>query len=137
MRVVVDTNVVVSALLFRAGWLAWLREAWQARRVVPVVTRETVEELLRVLEYPKLRLTAEERQELLADYLPFVEVAPALKRRVGLPACRDPDDRKFLHAAATGHADALVTGDADLLELAGQTRFAILTPEALRQQLGA
>lgn len=137
MRAVIDTNVVVSALLFRAGRLAWLREAWQARRVVPVVTRETVEELLRVLEYPKFRLTAEERQELLADYLPFAEAAAPQKKPVRLPACRDQDDEKFLHAAAAGHADALVTGDADLLALAGQTRFAILTPEALRQRLGA
>ncbi len=137
MRVVLDTNVVVSALLFRAGRLAWLRDAWQRRGVVPLVTRETVEELLRVLEYPKFRLTAEDRKELLADFLPFAEISAAPKKAVSLPACRDPDDEIFLRAAAAGEADALVTGDADLLALAGQTRFAILTPEALRQHLGA
>lgn len=137
MRVVLDTNVVVSALLFRAGRVSWLREAWQKGSIVPVVTRETVEELLRVLEYPKFHLTAEDRQELLADFLPFAEVALSPKKHVRLPACRDPDDEKFLQAAASGRVEALVTGDADLLALSGQTVFAILTPESLRQHHGA
>lgn len=137
MRVVLDTNVVVSALLFRAGRVAWLREAWRQGTVVPLVTRETVEELLRVLEYPKFRLVAEDRNELLADFLPFAEIAASPKKPPRLPACRDPDDEIFLKAAAGGKADALVTGDADLLALAGQTRFLILSPEALRRHLGA
>lgn len=136
MRVVLDTNVVVSALLFRAGRVAWLREAWQKGKVVPVVTRETVEELLRVLEYPKFRLAAEDRQELLGDFLPFAEVAASPEKPVRLPVCRDPADEIFLRAAAEGKVDALVTGDADLLVLAGQTGFSILAPEALRQHLG-
>jgi putative PIN family toxin of toxin-antitoxin system len=136
LRVVLDTNVVVSALLFQGGRLAWLREAWQQGRIAPVVTRETTEELLRVLEYPKFRLTAEDREELLADYLPCAEVAVASASRDGLPACRDPDDDKFLLAAAAGRAEAPVTGDADLLALAEQVAFPILTPEALRERLG-
>jgi putative PIN family toxin of toxin-antitoxin system len=137
LRVVFDTNVVVSALLFRSGRISWLREVWLKKDVVPVVTRETVEELLGVLEYPKFQLSKEDRQELLAEYLPFAEVAPSAKRPTRLPACRDSDDEKFLQAAASGRVDALVTGDADLLALSGQTDFPILTPEALRQRLGA
>ncbi len=74
VRVVLDTNVVLSALLFPSGRLAWLREAWQVGRVVPVVCRETTAELLSALAYPKFRLSVEEREELLADFLPYVEV---------------------------------------------------------------
>lgn len=136
MRVVLDTNVLVSALLFRGGRLAWLREAWQRGRIVPLAARETVEELLRVLEYPKFRLTMEDRQELLADFLPFAEIVAPPKKPARLPVCRDPDDVMFLQAAVAGNADALVTGDSDLLALSGQTGLAILTPEALRQRLG-
>lgn len=76
MRAVFDTNVVISALVFGRR-LAWLRRAWASGAVVPVVCRETAAELLRVPSYPKFRLDAMEREILLADYLPFAEVATA------------------------------------------------------------
>jgi len=50
-RVVLDTNIVLSALLFNAGRLAWVRHAWQRQRVQPLVCRATVNELMRVLAY--------------------------------------------------------------------------------------
>ena len=56
LRVVHDTNVAVSALLFRAGRLAWLRDARDAGTVVPLVCRSTVAELEQVLLYPKFDL---------------------------------------------------------------------------------
>lgn len=74
MRAVFDTNVVTSALVFSRR-LSWLRRAWASGAVIPVVWRETAGELLRVLSYPKFRLDAMEREILLADYLPFAEIA--------------------------------------------------------------
>jgi predicted nucleic acid-binding protein len=56
LRVVHDTNVAVSALLFRAGRLAWLRDAWAAGAVVPLVCRSTIAEPEQVLFYPKFDL---------------------------------------------------------------------------------
>jgi hypothetical protein len=56
LRAVFDTNIVVSALVF-GGRLSWLRTAWAARSVVPVICRGTIFELVRVLAYPKFRLT--------------------------------------------------------------------------------
>ena len=53
-RVALDTHCVVSALLFSRGRLAWLRRAWQSGRVVPLVSRGTAAELIRVLVYPKV-----------------------------------------------------------------------------------
>lgn len=47
-RVVLDTNIVLSALLFTSGRLAWIRHAWQGRQLQPLVCRETVNELLLV-----------------------------------------------------------------------------------------
>jgi uncharacterized protein len=58
LRVVLDTNIVLSALLFKSGRLAWLLPAWQEYRVVPLVCRDTLDELLRVLDYPKFRLSS-------------------------------------------------------------------------------
>jgi uncharacterized protein len=133
LRVVFDTNVVVSALLFSAGRLAWLRQVWRRRAAVPLVSRQTTEELLRVLAYPKFRLSPEEQEFLLADYLPFAEAATP--RALRLPTCRDAADLPFLALAAGAGADVLVTGDDDLLALAGKFRVPIETPEVFRQRL--
>lgn len=117
-RVVLDTNVVLSALMFPGGATAQLRRAWQSGRVLPLVSTATAHELVRVLAYPKFRLGADEQQELLADYLPWTEVVAVPEPPPRVPDCRDPDDLPFLHLAAAGRAAALVTGDADLLTLA-------------------
>ncbi|HEU0202913.1 MAG TPA: PIN domain-containing protein, partial [Burkholderiaceae bacterium] len=69
--VVLDTNVVLSALVFAGGRLASLREAWRAGRCRPLVSQPTADELMRALAYPKFRLAATEQQEMLADYLPY------------------------------------------------------------------
>jgi putative PIN family toxin of toxin-antitoxin system len=133
---VLDTNVAVSALVFREGRLAWLREAWAAGRVVPLVSAETLAELVRVLAYPKLKLSDEETKNVLAHYMEHAEAVHEAGASVRVPECRDPDDRKFLQLAYAAKADALVTGDADLLMLAGRSRVSILTPAALKAELG-
>ena len=72
-RVVLDTNVLVSALVFGGGHWQRLRQAWQGGRFVPLVSRPTASELLRVLAYPKFKLSESEQERLLADYLPYAE----------------------------------------------------------------
>lgn len=130
-RVVLDTNVAVSAVVFRQGRLAWLREAWDPGRIIPVVSAETLAELVRVLAYPKLKLTEEEAKSVLAHYMEHAEAVG----KVGtprIPQCRDPDDRMFLRLAYAARVRALVTGDKDLLAVAGKSRVPILTPDALK-----
>lgn len=126
-RLVLDTNTVLSALLFSNGRLAWLRPAWQAGRFVPLVSRATVAELIRVLAYPKFKLTAEDREDLLGDYLPYCE-AVDVPTSAKIPDCRDAADMPFLALALAGNADALVSGDADLLVLAGDFPITIIPP---------
>lgn len=134
MRAVFDTNVVISALVFGRR-LAWLRRAWASGVVTPVVCRETAAELLRVLRYPKFRLDTTEREILLADYLPFAEVAVLPKPLPVLSApCRDRDDAVFLHLAIASRAELLVSGDTDLTMLADA--YPVASPEALRHLLG-
>lgn len=133
-RVVLDTNVLLSSLLFHAGTLSWLRTAWQARHICPLVSRKTVNELIRALAYPKFDLTDDEQDDLLADYLPWCETVVASKPPK-VPKCRDPFDRPFLELAVSGRADALVTGDKDLLAMAKTFRIPILTPRAFRKRL--
>lgn len=121
-RVVIDTNLVLSALVFAQGRLAPLRHAWQGARCQPLVSIVTAAELVRVLAYPKSKLAAEDQQELLADYLPYCLTVRMPAKPPATPACRDPFDLPFLQLAIAGKAEYLVTGDQDLLSLAG--RFA-------------
>jgi uncharacterized protein len=135
VRAVFDTNVVVSALVF-GGRLRWLRQAWVNGVVIPIVCRETTAELLRVLTYPTFRLDAADHETLLADYLPFAEVAPLPDPLSELPAdCRDRDDAVFLHLAIASGADVPVSGDADLTVLAAACKVA--SPASLRERLEA
>ncbi|MCC7015597.1 MAG: putative toxin-antitoxin system toxin component, PIN family [Rhodospirillales bacterium] len=134
-RVVLDTNVLLSALLFHAGSLAWLRQAWRTQAIRPLASRDTTAELIRVLTYPKFRLTADEREDLLGDYLPWCETV-RVPKRIKVPRCRDPFDRPFLELALTAKADALLTGDKDLLALAGTFAVPILAPAAFRNRIG-
>lgn len=95
----------------------------------PLVCRETAGELLRVLAYPKFRLTALEQRDLLADYLPYAEVVKLPTPWPELPACRDEKDQVFLVLAHVGKADALVTGDADILSMRDAFPGLIMRPE--------
>lgn len=129
-RVVLDTNVVLSALVFTSGATARLRQAWQHGICLPLVSTATAQELMRVLAYPKFKLSRAEQAELLADYLPHAEVVAVPDPPPAVPDCRDPHDLPFLHLAVAGQAQALITGDKDLLALAGQVSVAITPCEA-------
>lgn len=133
LRVVFDTNTVISALVFTAGRLAWLRAYWRERCSISLVSRATVAELQWVLGYRKLKLSAEYQIELLGDYLSYCETAEVTE--ICPVQCRDAKDQPFLDLAHCGKADILVTGDEDLLALAGQTAFVIETPEDCRRRI--
>jgi len=127
--VVIDTNLVLSALAFAQGRLTPLRLAWQDQRIQPLVSRDTAAELMRVLAYPKFRLAPDQQRELLADYLPCCKTVSIPNPPPPTPACRDRFDVPFLQLAVAGKAAALVTGDQDLLSLAGAFACPIVTAE--------
>ena len=127
-RVVIDTNLVLSALVF-GGSTAKLRLAWQSDRFIPLVSKATIMELIRVLAYPKFKLTKEEQEDLLADYLPFCETVLLPEQLPTIPECRDPFDEPFLVLALVGNANYLVTGDRDLLCLVDSFTCPIVTVE--------
>jgi putative PIN family toxin of toxin-antitoxin system len=138
MRVVLDANVVLSALVFGGGMAGRLRKAWQNNDVTPLINTDTAQELIRVLAYPKFHLAPQEQTQLLADYLPYAQVIAMPKKPPVVPECRDPYDLMFMRLARVGQADALVSGDKDLLTLAEafkvMTGCPILGVEAFFQQ---
>lgn len=118
LRVVLDTNVVLSALVFGGGLPARVRHAWQQGGLQPLTSKDTAQELVRVLAYPKFRLSHAEQQELLADYLPYTETVRMPHPPPVVPQCRDAQDVMFLQLALAGKARILVSGDRDLLAVA-------------------
>jgi putative PIN family toxin of toxin-antitoxin system len=138
VRVVLDTNVVVSALVFRGGPTGRIRRGWQDGRFVPLASTATAGELLRVLAYARFSLAAEAQAELLADYMPWVQVVRIPDPPPAVPACRDPFDLPFLHLAVAGKAAVLVSGDRALLELAGRSGICAVpgVDEFCRRHLG-
>lgn len=134
-RVVIDTNLVLSALVFAQGRLSPLRLAWQSAQCQPLLSSVTAAELIRVLAYPKFKLTTADQQELLADYLPYCTTVRMPVRPPATPECRDKFDLPFLQLAVVGKADYLVTGDQDLLALAGQFVCPIITADQFMKTL--
>ena len=110
MRLVIDTNILVSALLARTSLPAHLVTLWREGRFDLLTSAAQLEELRRVTRYPKIRerltpslagrLINELRDiAIVVDNLPNVTVSP------------DPDDNYLLAVAAAGAADYLITGD--------------------------
>ena len=133
LRVVLDTNVLVSALILK-GKLSRLADLWRSGRITPLISRETFDELRRVLAYPKFSLSKEEIQEMLREeILPFFEVVDVTEPVSGV--CRDPNDDTFLACAASGKAVFLVSGDKDLCAPGKFSGVRIITPERLLAML--
>jgi len=125
LRVVLDTNVLVSALLFGAR-VGMLRDLWKSGLIIPLISKETFAEFRKVLSYPKFKLSQSEIHAILNDeILPFVESLDISERVTGV--CRDPYDDIFLAVAISGGASYLVTGDQDLLVLKSYAETRIVT----------
>lgn len=133
-RVVLDTNVVVSALVFE-GPSNRLVAAWQQRRFRLLVSQQLLTEYLRVLHYPKFHLTQDDIRSLVEEeLLPFI--TPVTVSRVPRVVLADPSDDQVLGCAAAGKADVVVTGDRHLLALARYKWVRIVTLADFLRQLG-
>jgi putative PIN family toxin of toxin-antitoxin system len=130
--VVLDTNVIISALLSPSGVPAEIIRRWEANAFEVVVSPELIKELESVLEYPRvsryLRLSSEQRRSFLKG---FVTVAALVEPHSNPQVVRDnPGDNKVLACALAGGADYIVSGDRHLLDLKEYQGIVILPPSA-------
>ncbi|MBM3221543.1 MAG: putative toxin-antitoxin system toxin component, PIN family [Candidatus Rokubacteria bacterium] len=132
MRAVLDTNVVVSAILIPRGKERRILDAWRRGAFDIVTAPALLEELARVLSYPKIRerrwMSDAELRELLEG---LSEGSIVVSGDLDVRAGRDANDNMFLGAAVEGDADYLVTGDHDLLVLRSYRRVEIVRPAAI------
>jgi putative PIN family toxin of toxin-antitoxin system len=122
MRLVLDTNIWLDWLVFEDTGLARIRQLQAAKHLEICIDAACEAELAKVLAYPlgKRQLSAAEQGTALAQCRRIavrVDVVAPAAERARLPACRDPDDQKFLEAALAVRADWLITKDRALLEL--------------------
>jgi putative PIN family toxin of toxin-antitoxin system len=125
-KIVIDTNVIVSALLF-GGKPGELIPLWQNYRIDPIVSKDIIDEYVRVLAYPKFELTEKEIRFLLYKrLLPYFEIVETSQGEVIIP--NDPSDDKFIQCALFGNAKIIVSGDIHLLSLRVYQDIRILSP---------
>src|SRR6185436_10419967 len=133
-RIVLDTNIWLDWLVFMDLSVLYLKNAVAEGRAEIFIDAACESELERVLAYDLARhtLDAEAQAACLAECRRIAQridtPAPEAERKL-LPRCADPDDQKFLELALAARADALITKDHKLLELARRTKpFRILIP---------
>jgi uncharacterized protein len=132
---VLDTNVIVSALLVPRGGPGRVLTEIEGRASL-LASEPTLAELRDVLNRPKFEkiVSAEARNEFLNRYGGAVRMVPISS---SIRVCRDPRDDKFLELAIDGEADAIITGDQDLLALNPFQGIRIVSPRAFLEALGA
>ena len=136
MRVVLDSNLIISALITGTGVPARVLEAWRRGRFALVLSQEQLEELRRVTRYERLRplITASAAGVLLNELRAHAQMLSDLPHVDRSP---DPGDNFLLAMAQAGEADVLVTGDKhDLLILGSFQRTRIITARQFLTQLG-
>ena len=125
LRVVVDTNIFISAVLF-GGELGEIVSFWQKDKFIYLLSSHILQEYIKVLSYPKFELTAVEVKQIIEkELIPFVE---PVKVTVHVKAVKkDSSDDKFLELAIAGKADVIVSGDKHLLEKKSFEKIPIIT----------
>jgi putative PIN family toxin of toxin-antitoxin system len=130
MQVVLDANVLVNAVISSRGAPAQILRLWEEERFDVLVSRPILEELERVLHYPRIQQKYDLLEEDVATFLRFMRsgaiiVEPNDKITV---IERDPTDNRYLECAVAGGASYIVSGDQHLLELGEFRGIVILLP---------
>ncbi|BCW95363.1 MAG: putative toxin-antitoxin system toxin component, PIN family [Fimbriimonadales bacterium] len=144
MRVVIDTNIWVSAFLVQRGYSARLIDAFRQTRFVSLLSAPLVQELETVLRRPRLVSKYHLEESLIREYIALIREQSVWVEVEGtVRLCRDPRDNFLIETAIFGNADYLVTRDDDLKrapELVQQmTAFGIqvVSVQQFLNQLGA
>jgi putative PIN family toxin of toxin-antitoxin system len=125
VRVVLDTNVLVSGLAYPTSIPGQILSAWRRGGVDLVLSRYILDEIIRVLpRLSRISMTTAEIRDLSDSFLFMAEIVEPSTE--GDKALRDEADQAILGTWRAAKADYLVTGDKDLLALAD--RYAIVTP---------
>lgn len=132
-RVICDTSALLASMtpVPNRGSIIW---HWMETGVIQIVVSDyLVNELITQLAQPRFRLTTEQQDSIITEYLhhatSFDQVPPSGAH------CRDPQDIPVLDLAIWQQVDAIITTDPDLLELDGEFTFRIVNPAGFQEML--
>jgi len=127
MRIVLDTNVLISGIFF-SGIPGQILQAWHSQKFQLFVSVEILDEYFSVAERITNRYAGVEYENVLGLIVQNAELVqvPDLPE----PVCEDPDDDKFLACALASNTNIIVSGDSDLLKVSGYCGIQVLTPKA-------
>ncbi len=128
-RVVIDTNVIISSLLF-GGLPGELIPLWKAGIIRPLISADILNEYLRVLAYPRFALTEDEINFIIYhEILPYFEDTVVKRQKKIIK--EDPSDDKFIACAESGKAAYIISGDNHLLNLRTYGPIEIVSPSQI------
>tara|TARA_Y100000310_G_scaffold336853_1_gene422466 strand:- start:517 stop:939 length:423 start_codon:yes stop_codon:yes gene_type:complete len=128
LKVVLDTNVIVSSAIVKEGNPARIFEMLLLEEIENYTSKEIIEEIKDVLDRPRItkRLKQKDKEFILNN---FEQISTIIKPEIKINKIEeDPDDNKFLECAVTCKADYIISGDAHLLNLKEFKNIQILTP---------
>jgi uncharacterized protein len=138
LRIVIDTNVIVSGILSRKGAPAELLNAWRERRFLLLSSSTIVAEVRTVPQYPRIynkyHLSDDDIEQTIA-LLEHDALLVAGDTNVAGSVLDDPKDEMFLACALDGQADVVVSGDHHLLDLGNFRDIPIITARQFLDQL--
>jgi len=133
IRVVIDTNVIVSGILF-GGIPGELIPLWKSGRIKPLASKKIIDEYIKVLAYPKFELSETEINYIFYnEILTYFDIIQTKDTPLIIKV--DPSDDKFIHCAKAGKAIAIISGDQHLLNLKTYQKIKILTPAKFLENL--
>ena len=133
IRTVIDTNVIISAILF-GGIPGELISLWKSGHIQPLTSKDIIDEYIKVLTYPKFKLSEKEINYILYnEILPYFEVVTLKPGQAIIQ--KDPSDDKFIHCANAGRAGVIISGDQHLINLKSYGKIKILTPSQFLEKL--
>lgn len=142
IRVVLDTNVLVSAILMPGSSPARILELALAGRLRWIISPGIIREMGLVFQYPKIkkamkkqRLSYRAVEEVILKMLKVAAITPG--KMIAQGVSRDPSDNMILSCAAEGQADFVISGDQDLTKLGSYEGIRIVDPASFLQLIEA
>jgi putative PIN family toxin of toxin-antitoxin system len=138
MRAVVDTNILIRAVIKPSGTVGPILRRLARAEFELIYSRALLEELLEKLALPRLRDKYSLTDDAIADLVALLALrAELVAPDFAVTVCRDPEDNKVIEAALAGRAGCIVTGDEDLLTLNQYEGIDFIAPREFIARLDA